>query len=246
MINFMDTKMDVTFPYLHLKDILNNKYIDKETINQHIKINDPEIILFKEQTPPKIKITLFCLEPLHPSSESSDILSFPVNADSRIDMVIGSKSGKPQQFILRSIKSCFLWDLSKFNKVDIVRSGRFKQNDFHPVICEEPIEMDLGVSREHSLICYFDQKVFYVDYGTSTKHLANQKALPDKSSHFGSKNGSWVYREYSIVDCIKNRSYEWNIHSTIGIGTFFYNVMLNDINLKLFHQFSFNYEYLKK
>lgn len=236
--------MDITIPYSHIQEILKTKVVDKDELSRHMSIDEPEVCAFKECNPPKLRVTLSRLEPDN-SIPDSEIVSFPVNEDSRIDMVISSKSGKPQRYHLRPIKVAYLWDLSRFGKVDVLRCGRFKRNDFLPVIKEDPLEMDLGVSREHSLICFFDSKVYYIDYGTSTKYLESQEKplISTPVSHFGSKNGSWVYHEYSIVDCVKNRCVEWNVHSLIGIGTFFYNVIYQEMPLKLFHQFSFKYEW---
>lgn len=238
--------MDITIPYIHAKEILNTAVIDKDMLNKYMDIDDPEIIYYKQKVSPKIKITFSRLEPDN-SIKDSEMVSFPINEDSRVDLVISSSGGNPQKFHITPIKTVYLWDLSLFKKVDILRCGRFKKNDFLPIIKETPLEMDLGVSREHSLICYFDSKVYYVDYGTSTKFLESDEMpkLESNISHFGSKNGSWHYKDYKISDCIKNRCLQWDIDSVVGIGTFFYNIIISakpDQKLKLFHQFSFKYD----
>lgn len=244
--------LDITMPFVHLEKILDSHVINKDAIHEHIDINNTEILDFKQKNNPKIKVTFSRLESEEDAGDSSDIVSFPINDDDRVDMVINSKQGKPLKYHLNPIKVSYLWDISSFKKVDLLRCGRFKQNDFQPVTKEIPVlEMDLGVSREHSLIGYFNSKMYYIDYGTSIK--ITQESPPQnedpKVTHFGSKNGSWVYREFHIADCIKNRCVEWNIHSVIGIGTFFYNVLHSNARqgetaVKLLNQFSFEYETL--
>lgn len=246
----MHTSVDITIPYIHIEKMLGAHGVDKNFINQHLNINDPEVTLFKEKNKPKVKVNFYRLDPEMPTDEIEDIVSVPVDEDSRIDMVINTQNNQPRSFKLKQIHSAYLWDLSSFEKVDLLRSGRFKKNDFIPIIQENPLKMDLGVSREHSLICYYNSQMFYIDYGTSIKfdpeELENAKNGNGKTiSHFGSKNGSWIYQNYNIQDCIKNSCVKWSSDYYIGIGTFFYKVKLNEQNLKLYHQFSFNYEILE-
>jgi hypothetical protein len=242
--------MDITIPFIHLEKIIETQVVDKNLLNQHLNIDDPEVIEFKKNEKPKIKITLHRLEPEGPVRES-EVVSFPINNDSRVDMVIHSTEGRPLQYHLTPIKTGFLWDLSKFKKVDLLRCGRFKNNDFLPMITENPLEMDLGVSREHSLIGFYNSKIYYIDYGTSTRYSKEKEKESSNSSthpsltHFGSKNGSWLYQNNTITDCIKNMCVPWDITSSIGIGTFFYNVAFPDQRYKLFHQFTFTYEILE-
>ncbi|MBN2145472.1 MAG: hypothetical protein JW774_12720 [Candidatus Aureabacteria bacterium] len=238
--------MDITLPFIHLEKIIETQVVDRKLLNEHLNVDDPEIILFKKKEPPRVKVTFSRMEPKEPSDEV-EVVSFPVNNDSRVEMVINSKSGKPLQYHLTPIKSCFLWDLHQFKKVDLLRCGRFKHNDFLPLIRENPLEMDLGVSREHSLIGFYNSKIYYIDYGTSTRYAKSQEVsnpAQTNLTHFGSKNGSWLYQDYIITDCIKNMCVLWEIPTVVGIGTFFYNVSINDKKLKLFHHFSFSYEML--
>ncbi|EKD26769.1 MAG: hypothetical protein ACD_79C01022G0002 [uncultured bacterium] len=236
---------DITLPNIHIENILKTKNVDKEEIKAHLTTNDPEIRLYKETNKPAIKVTFYRLDVENPDVENAELLSFPINSDSRIDMLIHTKSDKLINYGLIPVKSCYLWDLSKFSKVDILRCGRFKKNDFHPITKEEPLEMDLGVSREHSLICYYNSQMYYIDYGTSSKiEDMENKSNKDSINHYGSKNGSWIYSDFLINECIKNACVEWKSNDIIGIGTFIYNLIIRNNKLKLFHQFSFEYEIL--
>jgi hypothetical protein len=239
----MQDPLDITIPNLYIRQILKSRSIDRERLSSHFQVNDPEIRLFKETTAPGVRVNFFRLEPTDAALRDSELLSVPVNEDSRIDLVIPSRTGKPRDFAMVPVKSCPLWDLSRFDKVDLLRCGRFKKNDFHPIIRENPIEMDLGVSREHSLICLYDSQMHYIDYGTSVSHLDEKSARSgEERSHFGSKNGSWMYDGFEIAECIKNRCVTWKEQTTMGIGTFFYNIRVDSRPLKLMHQFCFTYE----
>lgn len=249
----MQKGLDITLPSIHMEEILKTQNIDKEKIKELFNVEDTEIFDYKRSVPPKYRINFYRLEQtgneLNSSdnkNNDSDLVSFPVNEDSRIDLVINKDKEKIISYNLFKVKSSLLWDLKELKKVDILSCGRFKTNDFLPVICDIPLNMDLGVSREHALICCYESKLFYIDYGTSQKHKGKPHLDPDHptQTHFGSKNGSWLYKSGSIVECIKNKCVEWEAGSDIGIGTFFYNILIYDKHLKLFHQFSFDFEIL--
>ena len=55
--------MDITIPFNHIQEILKTRVIDKEMLNKHMSVNEPEIIAYKEKTPPMIKVTFSRLEP---------------------------------------------------------------------------------------------------------------------------------------------------------------------------------------
>lgn len=241
-MNTLNTN-DVTIPHFHMEKILKSKIVNNELVSQHLNVYEPEISLYKETTPPKIKIIFYRLESKNISTDS-DKVAFPINDNSCIEMVIQRENNTPQNFKLIPIKTAYLWDLSKFDKVDVLKCGRFKRNDFLPIINEEPIEMDLGVSREHSIIGLFKNKLYYIDLGTSKKYITDNDIIGQEvnDTHFGSKNGSWLYKNFQIEKCIKNECTEWENNDIIGIGTFFYNVSYKENKLKLFHQFSFQYE----
>ncbi len=224
--------VDITIPHMHLQNLLDTSNLSKEIVNQYLNINDPEIIDYKKNTPPAVKVIFSKLDATDPFTNTAN--------RHKID------GGLKPSYKITPVQELNLWDLEPLNKVDTLTCGRFKDRDFSPVVAEDPIKLDLGVSREHSLICFYNSQVFYIDYGTSIKHALSKKLHQDidKEKHSGSRNGSWFYENFEIKNSITNECVGWQQEYIIGIGSFFYNMLIGNKDVRVFHQFSFNYEYL--
>lgn len=240
---------DVTIPIPHLEKIFAEKQIKKEKVLNSFGKSSNDIFEFKKLFPPKIKVSFFRTEKSESAgveTKSKEILSIPVNKHSVVEVVL-TDSGKYASYQQLPIQSQYLWDLSSFDQVDILRLGRFKDNDFLPVISDQPYALDLGVSRQHAFIAYHHQQLFYVDLGTSTKFkFKDSKQAKQERTHFGSKNGSWLYEQSKISKCIQNECILWLPGTMIGMGTFFHHAKIGEKEYELLHQFTLVFEELEQ